>query len=211
MNLMKKSLCALALAFASMSASAAALPFTITGSSFQLGAGYGKTTGTADNSLLDVVFATAPVPPTFVLNDGETFSFDFATVNFREVCIGPGGGCASGNETLNLGLTANLEFLDPVIGTVQSMAVGNALPGPVSDTGLDYWIDFAPVLVEFGRGGSFMVDLSDLRFARNETQTMRATITLVTSESHQLPEPGSLALLGLGLAGVGALVRRKAA
>jgi hypothetical protein len=77
----------------------------------------------------------------------------------------------------------------------------------VTDAGTDYFIDFSPVTVNFGVGGSFIVDVGDLFFNTTGTITNGANVTL-TAVPVPVPEPASLALFGAGLLGLG-LVRRR--
>ena len=124
--------------------------------------GYGTGNGQLDVTFTNLI--TSPV--NFNLNSaGDSYSFLFGTANLRETCINSGNvvidllnGCGfGGDETNNLGVTANLVFTSPVAQTVQHVAVTGAIAGPVNSnlfTINDLFIDINPVTVDFGVGGA---------------------------------------------------------
>lgn len=207
---------AVMLAF-SAGASAAPIPFTITAASFTPDSGYGvDASESPTGNLLDVRFSTAGfVTQNFALNAGGSFSFTFGSINFNEPSSG--GGIDAG-ETDNLGISALLTFTAPT-GMMQTItATGVATVGSVTDTQVDYVIDWSPIDALFGSGGSFRIELTDISFSDRGTLNQGATITLLTVPeadtpvnevpANEIPEPTSIILLGLGISCV-TLARRR--
>jgi hypothetical protein len=203
-------------------ASATPVAFNITAVAFATpGGGYGVDVDEKTGTLLDVRFNTGTfAPQNFELSTVHPFTtFTFGTIAMFESDAQGGITIA---EQDGLGVTATFTFVSPV-GTPQTLtATGIATLGSVSDTGVDFTIDWGtPISVAFGSGGLFELSLNPLGFTDNgtgavagQTQTLTATVRLIresgTPNGTPIPEPSTVALFGLGLLGA-AFTRRKAA
>jgi hypothetical protein len=198
---------------------AAPVSFDVGAASLTAGVGYGVDNGANGENggtLLDVQFTSAFAPQQFVLtNAGDRFSFDVARVSFREPNDGNGANLGIRTDELDgLGLMAGLTVMGPAAATLSLTAIVSAFVGAIDDAAVDYAIAWQPLEVGFGDGGRYRVSLDALSFTGNGSQTLRATVELLPPQrvaAAAVPEPGSMALVGLALAGAAAVRRRRAA
>jgi hypothetical protein len=199
-----------ALAFAALHIHAT--PVSVSDFSFTPGSGYGVDADEGSGTLLDVRFLNSGFSAqSFALGAiGDSRTFDLGSVALRE----PNGhGGILPGETNALDIAARLTFTDPFSSLIQMLVTGSATTGSVSDSGIDFTIDWNPVQVAFGSAGLLEIALNDLNFTGIETLTQTATITLlrtalVVTPQSTVPEPGSLALMGAAFAGL-AFCRRR--
>jgi hypothetical protein len=189
---------------------------TPTGNAWNIGAGWdtAQAGGTDnDSSRLGATFDVDGSVPTInaLLTPGAWVMFNFGSITLTEP--NAGGGIAAG-ETDGLALTAHLSFTSPAgVGVVDIPGSVTATTGAVSDAAIDLTVTFPAVLVNFGNGGKFSVDLSDIVFSTQETLAVNAAVTLLDEPTEgggggggggggetpvHTPEPTSLAIWGLG-------------
>lgn len=131
---------------------------------------------------------------THSLSEGQSTSFDFFDIGLPEAGVGSGS------------VEATLAFDDPQNTSGTGYGTGEWISFFVVSAGSLSW-DQQPGAITTGNGSIFSLEFEELHGIDLGTEhTVEATIT---ADSIAVPEPGSLALLGLGLAGMGARLKSR--
>ena len=121
---------------------------------------------------------------------------------------------------MNLEIIANVDLVGPQALAFASIGSVVTFLGGTRDDEIDVTVDFADVEVSFGNTGLLRLELSSIAFDDDyRSQDIEATFTLLIADTPavtdppsttDLPEPASLAMFGLGLAGFGFMRRKQA-
>ena len=190
------------------------------------GGGYGVDAQENSGTLLNVVFdASLFTGAQFTLAAAGDFElFKVGTIKFAETDAGTlnNKGIRS-QEQDGLGVVVSFTFSGQGFTNQTLSTVGQATAGLIKDVNgndiiVDYALSFDSINVLFGNTGLYSLALNPLSFtASGSTRNLFATVTLLNVDVEEgnpngnVPEPGSVALLGLAALGLAIARRRKQA
>jgi|TARA_R110000851_G_C13056340_1_gene563598 PEP-CTERM motif len=157
-------------------------------------------------------------PFSFDLNAGESVTFNLFKIWTTESAV-------NGDDLAPQPISVDFNFTSPEVmnGSVSGNTSGDTDPDPLFgiegffQQGVLTW--GAPLQLAFGALGDGLLEVAlfDAEFNEgafwglgNHGAKIGAKITLI-SEASEVPEPGTLAMLGLGLLGMGLRARRRSA
>jgi hypothetical protein len=161
------------------------------------------------------------ITATDVMTDDYGFSLDFVgdwheTGLFR---IGTTeSAAAQSDDQVQKPISVDLLFSTPSFAGSEAGVTGGTyiVPGNLAATfgciladGCGYVVWGAPTVLSFGTTGLLQIALSDALFGSPGTALVKAKFTLLQEDAAPVPEPGTLALFGTGLAAAGARLRRR--
>lgn len=201
-------------------APACATSFDFASAAVTLGAGYGIDRSETAGTLVNVAFTKTFTGQQFSLDSlGASKTFTLGTLQLLEGDSGGRNQAGIKKNTEQDDLGVNLAFTFVLPGNQQTVFAldvnGAAYDGLIGDTATDYFLDFKSAEFNYLHGSKIGIEFAPLSFsATGDLRNLQVTFKLLAEEvappGGVVPEPGSLALLGLSMLGM-AVARRKRA